>query len=110
MGEAGCVRRSLEVLDLRSLNEGNRPTRRRSSRSRSTCQDHSVRQGQSSIRRNEQVSALIGYLKRLEGVKIGPVEASLKVRELERLYKLEEINALLPAIAEVLARQPALCG
>ena len=57
-----------------------------------------------------KLSALIGYLKRLEGVKIGPVEASLKVRELERLYKLEEINALLPAIAEVLARQPALCG
>jgi len=48
-----------------------------------------------------KLSALISYLKRLEGVKIGKYEASLKARELEKLYKLEEIHHLLPALREV---------
>ncbi len=39
--------------------------------------------------------ALISYLKRIEGIKIGPYEASAKTRELQHLYKLEEINGLL---------------
>jgi hypothetical protein len=55
-----------------------------------------------------KLSALLSYMKRLEGVKLGPVEASLKARELEKLYKLEEINALLPNIKEVLLKHPAL--
>lgn len=52
-----------------------------------------------------KLSALIGYMKRLEGLKVGPVEASLKTRELEKLYKLEEINELIPDLKEVLGKR-----
>lgn len=48
-----------------------------------------------------KLSALVSYLKRLEGIKIGKYEASLKARELEKLYKLEEINHLLPSLRKV---------
>ena len=47
------------------------------------------------------LGTLISYLKRLESVKIGPYEAGLKVRELHNLYKLEDINVLLPALHEI---------
>jgi hypothetical protein len=46
-------------------------------------------------------SALVSYLKRLESLKIGRYEASVRARELEKLYKLEEIHALLPSLREV---------
>ncbi|MFJ8031250.1 P-loop ATPase, Sll1717 family [Streptomyces sp. NPDC096032] len=52
-----------------------------------------------------KLSALISYLKRLEGIKIGKYEAGVKTRELEKLYKLEEIHHLLPALQEVLAKE-----
>lgn len=55
---------------------------------------------------NQQASrlaALVSYLKRMEGIKIGPYEASVRARELEKLYKLEEIHHLLPALREVAA-------
>lgn len=48
------------------------------------------------------MSVLISYLKRLEGVKLGPIEAGARTRELDRLYKLEEIHSLLPALKSVL--------
>jgi hypothetical protein len=48
------------------------------------------------------LSLLVSYLKRLEGVKIGPIEAGLRSVELDRLYKLEEIHRLLPALQRVL--------
>lgn len=54
-----------------------------------------------------KLSALIGYLRRLEGIKVGPIEAGIKVRELEKLYKLEEIYSLIPCIKEVLEGQEA---
>jgi hypothetical protein len=57
---------------------------------------------------NQQASklaALVSYLKRMEGVKIGRYEAAVRARELERLYKLEEINHLLPALKEVARRR-----
>ena len=41
------------------------------------------------------IGMLISYLKRLEGVKIGSLEASLKARELQKLYRLEQIDSLL---------------
>lgn len=41
---------------------------------------------------------LISYLKRLEGVKIGNFEASLKARNLQQLYSLEELSPLLDAL------------
>ncbi|RKS74569.1 hypothetical protein BZB76_3086 [Actinomadura pelletieri DSM 43383] len=48
------------------------------------------------------LSLLVSYLKRLEAVKLGPIEAGLRTRELDRLYKLEEIHNLLPALQRVL--------
>jgi len=48
-----------------------------------------------------KLSALVSYLKRMEGVKIGKYEASIRARELERLYKLEEIHHLLPGLRQV---------
>lgn len=57
---------------------------------------------------NQQASklaALVSYLKRMEGFKIGKYEASVRTRELERLYKLEEIQHLLPALKEVAHRR-----
>jgi hypothetical protein len=57
---------------------------------------------------NQQASklaALISYLKRMEGIKIGRYEAGVRSRELEKLYKLEEVNHLLPALKEVAHRR-----
>jgi len=48
-----------------------------------------------------KLSALVSYLKRMEGIKIGKYEASVRTRELEKLYKLEEIHHLLPALQQV---------
>lgn len=52
-----------------------------------------------------KLSLLLSYLKRLEGVKIGPFEAGFKSRELDKLYKLEGIHHLLPQLMEILDRQ-----
>jgi hypothetical protein len=52
-----------------------------------------------------KLSMLVSYLKRLEGIKIGPLEAGFKSRELDKLYKLEEIHYLLPQLMEILDRQ-----
>jgi hypothetical protein len=51
------------------------------------------------------LSMLVSCLKRLEAVKLGPIEAGLRTRELDRLYKLEEIQNLLPALRNVLGNQ-----
>lgn len=55
-----------------------------------------------------KLSLLVSYLKRLEGIKIGPLEAGFRTRELDRLYKLEEIHSLLPALRTVLERRRTL--
>lgn len=47
------------------------------------------------------VGILISYLKRFEGFKIGAYEATLKALELQKLYKLEDIVALIPDIIEL---------
>jgi hypothetical protein len=49
--------------------------------------------------------SLVSYLKRLEGLKIGKYEASVKARELEKLYKLEEIHHLLPGLQEIASQR-----
>ncbi len=54
------------------------------------------------------IAVLISYLKRMEGMKIGAYEASLKSKELIKLYKLEEIHHLLPALIELCVRQKVL--
>jgi hypothetical protein len=54
------------------------------------------------------IALLISYLKRLEGIKIGAYEASLKTRELDKLYKLEELQQLLPALQKLCERKKVL--
>ena len=49
--------------------------------------------------------ALISYLKRLEGFKVGKYEAQVKTKELERLYRLEEIRHLVPHLENALVDQ-----
>jgi hypothetical protein len=51
-----------------------------------------------------KLAALISYIKRLEGVKLGlaGIEASIRTRELEKLYRLDEIAPLLPVLGKVL--------
>lgn len=44
------------------------------------------------------IAVLISYLKRIEGFKIGSAEASLRTSELAKLYRLQEIEPLLPCI------------
>jgi hypothetical protein len=55
-----------------------------------------------------KLGALISYLKRMEGFKVGPVEASIKTRELERMYKLDEITPLLKDLQEALKTKPVV--
>jgi hypothetical protein len=47
------------------------------------------------------IGVMISYLKRIEGLKVGSYEAKMKTKELEKLYRLEEINDLIPSIIEV---------
>ena len=54
------------------------------------------------------IGILISYLKRMEGLKIGEYGVALKTRELTKLYKLEEIEPLLPPLAELTARRRVL--
>lgn len=51
------------------------------------------------------LTLLVSYLKRLEGIKIGPFEAGFKSRELDKLCKLEEIHGLLPHLTQILSRR-----
>jgi hypothetical protein len=51
------------------------------------------------------IQALISYLKRMEGIKFGPYEAALRVRELDRLYKLDELRPFMADIEELCSRQ-----
>lgn len=53
-----------------------------------------------------KLATLVSYLKRLEGIKVGPYEASTKAKELEKLYRLEEIDFLLDEVAEACAHRP----
>lgn len=59
-------------------------------------------------RQMSKLSSLISYLKRIESIKLGSYEARVKVRELEKLYKLDEINGLLPKVRELLHEQPVI--
>lgn len=53
---------------------------------------------------NSPLDMLIGYIKRMQGVQIGPYEASIKVRELTKLYKLEEIEPHLEVMKKLARR------
>lgn len=54
------------------------------------------------------IGALVSYLKRLEGLKLGKHEASLKAKELHSLYRLEEISGLLPDLDAICEKRPAI--
>ena len=51
------------------------------------------------------IATLVAYLKRIEGFKVGSYEASLKTRELSRLYRLQELEPLLPCIVDLLNKR-----
>lgn len=57
------------------------------------------------VDQQDKLSALISYLKRLEGVKIGKYEGTIKTRELQKLYKLEELEFLVDDLKEVLEKE-----
>ena len=48
------------------------------------------------------MDALIGYLKRIESVKLGKYEAGVQARELRGLFKLDELKPVLPCLEEIL--------
>lgn len=54
------------------------------------------------------IAALISYVKRIEGVKLGKYEAGIKARELTNLFRLEEINPLIPDLITMCKRRKAL--
>ena len=54
------------------------------------------------------IGMLLSYLKRMEGIKIGKWEASVKARELRRLYGLEEIEPLLSAIEDTCQKKKVI--
>lgn len=64
------------------------------------------------IQQGSKLQALVEYLKRMEGIKLGPVEASLKtrdrLRELDQMYKLDVLNSLLGDLRNVLLKQPVV--
>jgi len=54
------------------------------------------------------IGALVSYLKRLEGIKLGKFEGGLKTRELQKLYRLEEIHHLLDDLKSITVQKPVL--
>ncbi|MEO1396170.1 MAG: hypothetical protein AAFV90_25000 [Cyanobacteria bacterium J06634_5] len=55
------------------------------------------------ISENSSIGILVNYLKRIERVKLESHEGTLRSRELQALYDLEEIKVLLPSLKNVLA-------
>lgn len=51
---------------------------------------------------------LTNYIKRIEGIKIGTYEAGIKTKQLQELYKLEDINNLLPSLKMLTKRKPII--
>ncbi len=56
---------------------------------------------------NSKLDGLISYLKRIESVKLGPIEGGLKSRELQQLYKLNELDPLVGPLADALGNRRA---
>ncbi len=51
------------------------------------------------------IGIMISFLKRMEGIKLGSLEASFKSRELDKMYRLEELTSLIPQIQEMCSRR-----
>lgn len=54
------------------------------------------------------ISLMVSYLKRLEGIKVGSYEGTIKVKELQSLYALEEIKDLSEDLKAYLSRNRTL--
>ena len=54
------------------------------------------------------IGLLVSFLKRMEGIKLGKYEASIKTKELERLYRLEELASLIDVLDEVTEKKKVL--
>jgi len=54
------------------------------------------------------IAVLISYLKRIEGLKVGSYEASLKTSELAKLYRLQDLEPLLPCVIDLLDKRPVI--
>ncbi|MCK9894828.1 hypothetical protein [Frankia sp. AgB32] len=48
--------------------------------------------------------SFVSYLRRIESIKVGRYEASIRTRELQQLYKLQEINHLIDPLVRVCER------
>lgn len=51
------------------------------------------------------IDTLISYIQRIEGIKVGKYEGSIKTNELHSLYKLEEIEPLMDALNRITERK-----
>lgn len=57
---------------------------------------------------NTSLDIFVSYLQRIEGLKIGPYEAGIKSKELQHLFKLEEINNLLSELTKLSEKKPII--
>ena len=97
---AAAWKYTLLVRVMKELCKGMCARRTRRSRpSASTCATHHHQPEMGTL------WALTSYLKRLEGFKIGKYEAQVKAKELERLYRLDEIGYLIPHLQRALEDQ-----
>jgi hypothetical protein len=64
-----------------------------------------IRDSHAGIEKNP-IATMISYLKRLEGLKVGNYEATVKARELQKLYRLEDISHLLDDLNAACSKKP----
>lgn len=83
----------LFIQIMKALNDGGKGFKRGSSAKIYTYLRDHIKGEQTN-----PIGALISFLKRLEGIKVASYEAKLKTHELQSLYKLEEIEPLIPEI------------
>ncbi|MDA3886998.1 MAG: hypothetical protein PF638_15535 [Candidatus Delongbacteria bacterium] len=57
---------------------------------------------------NSFLDIFISYLKRIEGFKIGTYEAGIKTKQLQDLFKLEELLELLPELEKLTDKKPII--
>jgi energy-coupling factor transporter ATP-binding protein EcfA2 len=67
-----------------------------------------IRKNHKGYHKQNNWEILIDYIKRIEGIKIGNYEAGIKTRQLQELYKLEEITNLLPSLKKLTKRKPII--
>lgn len=53
-----------------------------------------------------KIDTLISYLKRIEGIKVGQYEASVKTKSLQQLYKIEEVSGLVDDLMGICEKKP----